>query len=121
MKIYISGKISGLDHAEAKAKFAAAAEYVRSKGHEAFNPMEGETAGDNKTWQEYMLADIEQLFTCDAIYLLSDWMDSRGARIEAAIAMNMPIAVFLECDGVDECEQADFHIKLPIQNLRSDA
>ncbi len=39
------------------------------------------------TWDQHMVRDIELLLTCDSICLLPDWQQSKGARIEAFIAM----------------------------------
>jgi hypothetical protein len=43
-----------------------------------------------------MKEDISALLTCDAIYLLKNWGDSRGARIERAIALELGIKIIYE-------------------------
>lgn len=40
MKIYISGKISGTDLTETRARFAAVAEATKRLGYEPVNPLE---------------------------------------------------------------------------------
>jgi hypothetical protein len=88
MKVYISGKITGLPFQEARANFDAAELNLFCKGHEPVNPMtlphnhEGE-------WEDYMALDIAELTKCDAIYMLKNWHDSHGARLELKIAVHL--------------------------------
>lgn len=85
MKIYISGKISDLPTEQVREKFAKAEAQIRAFGHEPVNPLDNGQPS-TATWAQQMTASIALLFECDAIYLLPDWGDSRGARIEANIA-----------------------------------
>lgn len=85
MKIYISGKISGLPFSQVQAKFRSAQEHLESLGYTVVNPLDNGLS-EQHTWAEHMLEDIKMLFECDAVYLLSDWADSRGAIIEKYIA-----------------------------------
>jgi hypothetical protein len=97
MKIYISGKITGTDIAETKAKFKAMQELIEGMGHVAVNPFEiNKDAGLGLDWKVYMIADIKELFECDAIVLLTDWEKSRGARIEYSIAVEIGLRRFFE-------------------------
>lgn len=96
MKTYISGKITGCDLDEAKAKFKKAERALGLKGMEPVNPMTIDIAGDSPTWEQYMLNDIKELFECSGIYMLSDWRESKGARIEHAIAIEMGMEMFYE-------------------------
>lgn len=96
MKLYIAGKITGLDYNEAFAKFAKAAEELREMGHEPVNPMaENGLDGDGKEypWAEYMKRGISHLLKCDGIYLLPCWVDSRGARLEFGLAVDLGMEV----------------------------
>ena len=86
MKVYISGRISGLDLATVAKRFYSAQSFIESLGHEALNPLDNKVK-DGATWSEHMVADIEMLLQADAIYMLPDWRDSTGARIEHNIAM----------------------------------
>lgn len=85
MKIYISGKISELPDYEVKEKFEQAEALIRSLGHEPVSPVKNGLL-PSSPWKEHMVADIRLLFGCKAIYMLPDWMESRGARIEYKIA-----------------------------------
>jgi hypothetical protein len=85
MKWYISGKISGLPTDQVTAKFQQAEQQIRAFGHEPVNPINN-GLGSEASWNEHLVADVALLLECDAIYLLKDWGDSRGSRIEANIA-----------------------------------
>lgn len=96
-KVYISGKISNLPIQEAKQKFAAAAQMVEELGHVAVSPFSNGLS-DDAPWESHMVKDIEMLLSCDAIYLLPCWVDSKGARIEKHIAEVTNKAIY-EVDG----------------------
>lgn len=85
-KIYISGKITGIEHNVAKEYFDNVALSLRRAGYDAVNPMEICPYNPNWSWEQYMANDIEALLFCDSIFMLSNWKDSKGARIEHFIA-----------------------------------
>ena len=91
MKIYISGKITGYTVEQAKALFKQSEVLIAEKGHEPVNPFDLSETHPDKTWKDYMLDDIKGLFDCEAIYMHKDWQDSKGARIEHGIAVEMGI------------------------------
>lgn len=86
MKIYISGQISGLPIERVEINFTVAHIRMEEEGYEVFNPLLNGIPADS-TWEEHMKADIKMLMQCDAIYLLNNWEDSKGARIERDIAV----------------------------------
>lgn len=82
--IYIAGKISGLPILEASRKFAQAEKDLRHLGLKVINPMN--LGISHWVYEEQMakcLEVIEKYAT--AIYLLSDWKDSKGAKMEFAL------------------------------------
>jgi len=83
MKIYISGKISGLKIEDSKVLFAKAwFELMASKQFQlAINPFNLDQS-KNKTWFQYMLTDLKALNHCQAIYMINNWKTSKGAWIE---------------------------------------
>ncbi len=93
MKIYISGKITGLPIKEAELEFAAIAAKLLAAGHEPINPMA--IIPYNPEWQywDYMAEAVRILLQCEDCFMLANWRDSPGAKIEHAIAAerNMPI------------------------------
>lgn len=96
MKIYISGKISGLDTNDAFSRFCEAEGLLKALGHEPINPMKKVSEQAGYTWEQYMCEDISILFDCDAIYLLCNWQNSKGARIEKAICEVLDKPVFYQ-------------------------
>ncbi len=76
-RIYLSGKISGDDNYA--QKFADKEKELTEKGFLVFNPAKHPNMF---SWEEFMELDLLALKNCDSIYLLSDWKDSRGAKIE---------------------------------------
>jgi hypothetical protein len=84
-RIYISGKITGLPVSEVREKFDAAEQELAAQGYEVVNPLKT-AIPYGAEWETHMTVDILLLTGCDAIYLLSDWLYSRGATLEKRIA-----------------------------------
>lgn len=91
MTIYIAGKVSGIEM-EARVIFKRAEIKLKLQGHEVINPMELEHDHD-KTWQSYMRECIIGMMRADVIYLLPNWRESKGARIEVQLAHNLGIKI----------------------------
>jgi len=95
-KVYISGKISGIDIEEAKKLFEIAEEEVKVLGGTPINPMKISPYNPDWTWEDYIEKDLGALLLCDGIYMLNNWGTSRGARIEYAVAKEMSIPVIFQ-------------------------
>lgn len=95
MKIYISGKISGLPFSEAYAKFYNAEQFLTSMGHEVFNPMRI-PQDPERSWQSYMDECLAELPGCDAIWMLDNWLTSKGARQELASAIDLKKEIYYQ-------------------------
>ena len=80
-KIYISGKITGLHKIFYTAKFNEAHNECHMAGYEVLNPLLLSHNHD-KSWKSYMREDLLALKLCDSIYMISNWEESRGAKIE---------------------------------------
>jgi len=100
MKIYISGKISGLEKAEFEAKFKKSQEQLEANGWEVVNPCNVVPAVENPTWLDYMKADIAEMLKCDAIFMQLDWTNSNGAIIEHDIAYKMQMEIYHEFEKI---------------------
>lgn len=97
MKIYISGKISGTDLTETRKRFAAAAKVTKKLGYEPVNPLENGLT-EHDTWEAHITKDIATLLQCKAIYMLQGWQDSKGARIEHYIAIEIGLPIMYEIE-----------------------
>lgn len=103
MKIYISGKISGLPEAEVAFKFKQAEVKLEQEDHLSVNPFEiglpyeeqwlADGVNDRERWEQHMDRDLDLLRGCEAIYMLDNWSTSRGAIIELkeAISHRLPV------------------------------
>ena len=103
MKIYISGKISGTDLTETRKRFAAVAKATKRLGYEPVNPLENGLS-EHDTWKAHMLKDIADLLQCKAIYMLQGWEESKGARIERYIAIEIGMHIMYEVEQPMICE-----------------
>lgn len=90
-KVYISGKISGIEN-EAIELFANAEKQLQSDGFETVNPM-NLSHNHDKSWHSYMKEDVKALCDCDEIFMLSNWVDSKGSTIEYVIATYLGLKV----------------------------
>lgn len=94
MKIYISGKITGLDIKEAESIFEAVERKLHEAGLLPINPCKILPYAPQHTWKDYMLEDIKAIFDCEAMFMLDNWRDSKGAKIEHDIAHALGLKVY---------------------------
>jgi hypothetical protein len=87
-KCYISGKISGLGRGAVENKFSKSVLEVFKRGYVPVSPL-NTCVAYWMPWWLHMAVDIITLMNCDAIYLQSDWRQSRGARMEKWVAIVM--------------------------------
>ena len=112
-KIYLSGKISGDPHF--KEKFAQKAKELTEKGFQVYNPT---VHPDMFSWEEFMELDLLALSKCDSIYLLDDWKDSRGAKIEYDEAVRLGKEVLYDKERNKNIEQPDVKIAKTSEEYR---
>jgi len=94
LRIYISGKISGIEE-DAPALFRKGTEEIDAIGHIGINPMEFPHDHD-KTWESYMKEDIMSMCQCDGLYMLRNWTESKGAIFEHYIAKQLGMKILYE-------------------------
>ncbi len=94
MKIYLSGKITGIEE-EAFAQFEAEELDLISKGMEVVNPFKL-PHNHGKTHAEYLREDIKALCECDAIVMLKGWHFSVGANLEHTIAKAINLEIYYQ-------------------------
>lgn len=90
-RIYLSGRISGLDPEEYRANFLRAEQYVLDHYPDSTVINPATLPQDCDTWADYMIRDLQLLKTCDTIVRLPDWIYSAGATIECMFASKMKI------------------------------
>jgi hypothetical protein len=90
LKIYIAGKITGELPYHYRHKFGYAATKLRAEGYKVINPVElnGELSQFGFDYEDMMRICFAAIDTCDAVYMLSDWSESPGARREHEYAIN---------------------------------
>ena len=101
-RIYIAGPMRGLPDFN-YPKFNQYAEAHRAVGWYVANPVEiGADYGtpeqinaDPALLAAVMAAELHALETCDAIYLLDGWQNSKGARKELATAIAYGLKIYL--------------------------
>lgn len=84
MKIYIAGKITGLPPAVVRQSFEMAKLQLQNWGYNPISPLDNECT--SMCWCDQMRACLDMLLDCKGIYLLSNWEDSDGAKIEMTFA-----------------------------------
>lgn len=99
-RTYISGKITGLDLQVAREYFELAAQQLKEAGHLPVNPMEICPYNPEWEWHHYMAEDIRALLVCDAILMLENWRESKGARVEHAIAVQLGLKIFYSLNDI---------------------
>ena len=97
MRIYLSGKITGLEKEVYTRQFARAESFYRTGGFDVVNPV---TIGEevlkinpNAKWEDFMQEDLKALRTCTHIVLLDGWEESKGAKMEKAEAEKMGLEI----------------------------
>ena len=84
MRIYISGKVSGIDIKYARQNFEHVGNDLRRKCPDAtiINPLKLVPFLGIKIWICYMLRDLYEQSKCQRTVFLWNWKDSKGAVIE---------------------------------------
>ena len=94
MRVYISGQITGLDIKVAEQYFEQVEKQLEEAGYIPVNPMKVVEYHPDHTWHYYMAKDIEALLYCDAILMLENWTNSKGAKIEHGIAQGLGLQLY---------------------------
>ena len=94
MKVYISGPITNKNNYRIDFFFCVL--QLKKMGYQVCNPatfsqeIESDILycfGRKPTYNEYMKFAIKKLLDCDAITMLPDWQESKGATAERQIAI----------------------------------
>ncbi|MBD5437703.1 MAG: DUF4406 domain-containing protein [Treponema sp.] len=101
MKIYVAGKITGLSRREVEGKFRATAETLRNEGHDVFIPSVLPMY-DSVPHEDYMHVCYAMIDICDAVYMMTDWQQSKGARMELQYAADWRKEILYEDESTRE-------------------
>lgn len=96
-KVYIAGKVTGLPYDEAYTHFEKVEIRLRRLGFDVVNPTR--IVLKSTEWVNAMRICIKELMSCDAIYMLKGYEDSRGARTELIVASLIGLPVDLEINN----------------------
>ena len=90
-KVYLAGKVTGLDAAEASQRFGMHEMKLKRQGHHVVVPLN--LVPHTCTWAEAMKICIPAMLECDKVFFMPCWKDSKGATMEHDIAtrLNMDI------------------------------
>ena len=93
--IYISGKITGTtDYLE---RFDRAEKKLLAEGYTVINPARVmEPIPKSMHYDLFMELSFVMIEYCDAIYMLPDWKDSRGAKLEHQFAIEKGLEIIYE-------------------------
>ena len=95
MKIYISGKITGIEK-EAYELFEIAEKRLAALGNVIVNPMKLPHNHDKK-YDSYMKECLDAMDDgVECIYLLKNWTDSNGAKQEFQKAVDCKMMIIFE-------------------------
>lgn len=89
MKVYIAGKVTGENREHCRYKFGYVSSELRKKGHSVINPfaMFEDMRGYFEKEDEMTIC-FAAITVCDAVYMLTDWHDSEGAKMEHKFALD---------------------------------
>ena len=94
MKLYLSGKIT--DCKNYKVIFSVARKKLEDAGYTVIDPTTLKIPEDTP-WHSVMKKTIPKLVSCDGIALIFNWQESRGAVLEAGLALD----IYMQAHTVD--------------------
>lgn len=86
-RIYLAGRVTGLNRKTVVKRFAEAQAYLEHMGFEVINPMS--IVPEGSSWGDAMRICIHYLSFCSYIAMLPGWERSKGAKIEYQLAVGM--------------------------------
>lgn len=105
--IYIAGRITGLEHEEADKHFTHAATIIKRLGHAPLNPFGMVDQAPGRKYNEYLADALNILLKeADAVYFLSNWTESKGARIEWEISRILDMPRYFHAEDIPLVDMA---------------
>ena len=97
-RIYIAGKVTGENELKCKQKFFIAEIGLIDRDVFVVNPTKIIKAETD--WVASMKICISLLLTCDTLYCLPDWKESRGATLEHQIAQSLGMHIIYQKEPI---------------------
>lgn len=119
MKVYIAGKVTGLEKAEVFKKFNESVNQLKKQGYITMSPA---VLASNEGFEhsDYMHVCFAMIDVCDAVYMQKDWWDSKGARMELQYARKFKKKFFYEDESTrgskseeEKCRFRHFRADIP--------
>ena len=98
-RVFISGKMRGLDERDWRKKFNDAERDLILAGwhpENVINPAKLSLIYPNLSRAAYMQIDLKLLEECGTIYLLDNWKESQGAKMEWDKAQLLNLTIIFE-------------------------
>ena len=95
MKVYIAGKVTGLDKAEVFKKFYESGKLLKKDGHLVMSPAVL-VLNEGFEHEDYMHICYAMIDVCDAVFMQKDWQQSEGARMEHEYAKKLHKLIIYE-------------------------
>lgn len=96
---YISGKITDVSRErelENLERFNWKARQFKAEGKKVFNPADLEVNG-GATWEWYLSRDLIWIYeNRPSLYVMTNWKDSKGAKLEVEFAKTLGLKVVFE-------------------------
>jgi hypothetical protein len=96
IKLFISGRVTGLPRAEAIRNFERGRRLCMQNTYLCVNPMD--VVPEGSTNKEAMRILLPLLMECDGILLLNDTKFSEGSQVKEAVARYCGLQMFYEDD-----------------------
>jgi len=101
MKVYIAGKITGLNNDKIFSKFYKSRKQLKNKGYTVMSPAVLVFNGGFEH-EDYMHICFAMIDICDAVYMQKDWQKSKGARMELQYATDWKKQIIYEDESTRE-------------------
>lgn len=101
MKVYIAGKVTGLQKDEIFKKFYESGKQLKKDGHIVMSPAVL-VLNEGFEHEDYMHICYAMIDVCDAVYIQKDWQQSKGARMERQYAKEWKKLIIYEDESTRE-------------------
>ncbi len=124
-KIYIAGKVTGLPKKEVEILFNRADRLITSLGHISINPTKIIPSSPNNMtdeeaenfWIKAMEVLLPEVMRADYIYMIPNWCESKGARIEHNLAVEMEKMIIYADESTAQCsDNWEFKLEKLLKN-----